>query len=220
MPRRLPWFGHGRVGRMSCSSPGCPTNFLQKPKRCHLDISFAYVAKTRRKWWCSRSCNFDSKKCRMGTEWIMMLLSASSRLRTSDELSFILRQQARKAFQELQAAVEDLAAACNDEEALDVNLSAKILEHKSLSRGECFLWSFWMHFYFCLTFFHWCRCTTPQLPLVCQFASVWNNMKHVLGIQSALLLPLACWNASAVAVFFTNFKLQEDHWNDSHWRIN
>ena len=62
----------------------------------------------------------------------------SSRLRTSDELSFILRHQARKAFQELQAAVEDLAAGCNDEEALDVNLSAKILEDKSLSRGECF----------------------------------------------------------------------------------
>ena len=49
-----------------------------------------------------------------------------------------MRHQARKAFQELQAAVEDLAAGCNDEEALDVNLSAKILEDKSLSRGESF----------------------------------------------------------------------------------
>lgn len=35
-------------------------------KRCHLDISFAYVARTRRKWWCSRSCNFDSKKMSHG----------------------------------------------------------------------------------------------------------------------------------------------------------
>lgn len=138
----------------------------------------------------------------------MMLLSASSRLRTSDELSFILRQQARKAFQELQAAVEDLAAACNDEEALDVNLSAKILEHKSLSRGECFLWNFWMHFYFCLTFFqdrcfYWCHCTTPQfatgLP-VCKM--IWNMSSGYKALcfcpwPAGMLLLLQCFSLTS-----------------------